>query len=69
VLMAGGRVVDDGSSKKIMTSPETLRSCSVAQPEITQLFSKLSKHGLPKDVLDVDEAFDILMRNMGGTTP
>jgi energy-coupling factor transport system ATP-binding protein len=68
VLMAGGRVVDDGSSKEIMTRPETLRSCSVAQPEITRLFSMLSDHGLPKDVLDVDEAFDILMRNMGGTT-
>jgi energy-coupling factor transport system ATP-binding protein len=67
VLMAGGRVVDDGASKKVMTSPDTLRSCSVAQPEITRLFSMLSDHGLPKDVLDVDEAFDILIRNMGGT--
>ena len=69
VLMAGGRVVDDGASKKVMTRPEILRSCSVAQPEITRLFDKLSSHGLPKDVLDVDEAFDILMRNLGGVTP
>jgi energy-coupling factor transporter ATPase len=69
VLMAGGRIVDDGASKKIMTCPETLSSCSVAQPEITRLFGKLSSHGLPRDVLDVDEAFDILIRNTGGNAP
>lgn len=69
VLMAGGRIVDDGTAKKIMTCPETLSRCSVAQPEITRLFGKLSEYGLPKDVLDVDEAFDILIRDLGGNTP
>ncbi len=69
VLMAGGRIVDDGTAKKIMTCPKTLSRCSVAQPEITRLFGKLSDYGLPKDVLDVDEAFDILIRDFGGKTP
>jgi len=68
VLMAGARVVDDGASKEIMTRLETLNSCSVAPPEITRLFHRLSEHGFPEDVLDVDEAFDILIRNMEGTT-
>jgi len=65
VLMADGRVVDDGSSKEIMTRLETLSRCSVAPPEITRLFFKLSDHGLPRDVLDVNEAFDILIRTIG----
>jgi len=64
VLMAGGRVVDDGASKEIMTRLETLISCSVAPPEITRLFHMLSDHGFPRDVLNVDEAFDILIRKM-----
>ncbi len=68
VLMAGGRVIDDGSSKEIMTRLETLNRCSVAPPEITRLFYSLSSYGLPRDVLDVNEAFDILIRNMGEAT-
>lgn len=67
VLMAGGRVVDEGPSKEIMTRLESLSSCSVSPPEITRLFNRLSDHGLPRDVLDVDEAFDILIRNAGGS--
>jgi len=68
VLMAGGRVVEDGTSKEIMTHLKALSSCSVAPPEITRLFCMLSDHGLPRDVLDVNEAFDILIRNIGGAT-
>jgi hypothetical protein len=47
-----------------MTCPEKLAECSVAQPEITRLFSMLSRHGLPADVLDVDEAYDILAHSL-----
>ena len=62
VLMAGGRVVTEGTTKEIMTNPEALKLCSVAQPEITRLFSKLCEHGFPEDVVDVDEAYEILHR-------
>jgi energy-coupling factor transport system ATP-binding protein len=64
VLMAGGRVIGEGPAKEIMTCPEKLADCSVAQPEITRLFSMLSRHGLPVDVLDVDEAYDILAHSL-----
>jgi energy-coupling factor transport system ATP-binding protein len=60
VLMSQGKVVADGSAKQIMTSVNDLRKCSVAQPEITRLFGKLHRHGFPKDVLEVNEAFDYL---------
>lgn len=62
VLMAGGRVVTEGTTKEIMTNPEALKLCSVAQPEITRLFSKLCEHGFPEDVVDVDEAYEILYK-------
>ncbi len=41
-----------------------MKHCSVAQPEITRLFSKLCEHGLPEDVVDVDEAYDLLSRKL-----
>jgi cobalt transport protein ATP-binding subunit len=62
ILMAGGRVVTEGTTKEIMTNPEALELCSVAQPEITRLFSKLCEHGFPEDVVDVDEAYEILYK-------
>ena len=61
VLMARGHIMGEGPAKQIFTGKELLKECSVAQPEITRLFDRLSEHGLPKDVLDVDEAFDILI--------
>lgn len=64
VLMAGGKVITEGSTKSIMMDTESLDYCSVAQPEITRLFSKLCMHGLPEDVVDVDEAYDILYRKL-----
>ena len=69
VLMAGGRITGDGTAKEIMTCPEKLAECSVAQPEITRLFSMLSRHGLPVDVLDVDEAYDILAHSLREADP
>ncbi|MBN2335309.1 ATP-binding cassette domain-containing protein [Candidatus Bathyarchaeota archaeon] len=64
VLMADGQVISEGPAKQVMTDPDTLHRCSVSQPEITRLFAKLSDHGMPRDVLDIDEAFDILSRNL-----
>ena len=64
VLMAQGRIVADGPTKQIMTDNKSLEICSVAPPEVTKLFTLLSKHGFPSDILDVDEATDLLTRRM-----
>jgi len=62
VLMADGGITADGSTKEIMTDAEAMERASVSPPEITKIFSRLSHHGLPGDVLGVDEAVDMLMR-------
>lgn len=62
VLMADGGIIADGSTKEIMTDAEAMERASVSPPEITKIFSRLSHHGLPGDVLGVDEAVDMLMR-------
>ncbi len=64
VLMAQGQVVAEGSTKSIMNRKDLLTRCSVAQPEITRLCALLEKHGLPKDVVDVEEAYQLLSRRL-----
>ena len=60
VLMANGKIIADGPIKKIMTDVEAMAQASVAPPEIAKVFRELSEYGLPVDVLDVDEAVDVL---------
>ena len=62
VLMADGGISADGTTKAIMTDAEAMERASVSPHEITKIFSRLSHHGLPGDVLGVDEAVDMLMR-------
>lgn len=62
VLMADGRIIADGTTKEIMTNAKAMERASVSPPEITKIFSKLSRHGLPVDVLSVDEAVEALSR-------
>jgi energy-coupling factor transport system ATP-binding protein len=62
VLMADGGIIADGTAKEIMTDAEAMERASVSPPEITKIFSRLSRHGLPGDVLGVDEAIEVLMR-------
>jgi energy-coupling factor transport system ATP-binding protein len=64
VLMAHGEIIGDGTSKKIMTNIKKLEESSVAQPEITRLFSLLQKHGYPNNILDVEEAYELLVNEI-----
>ena len=62
VLMKEGRIVADGEGKKILTDPEILEKSSIVLPQIAQVFTRLSALGLPKDIIDIYEAKDILMK-------
>ena len=64
VLMAQGNVVAEGSTKEIMNRTDLLTQCSVAQPEVTRLCAMLEKHGMPKDIVDVEEAYQLLSRRL-----
>jgi energy-coupling factor transport system ATP-binding protein len=65
ILMAGAKIIADDSIERIMTDEEALKRASVSPPEITKVFSRLSKYGLPRGVLDVDEAAEILSHYKG----
>jgi energy-coupling factor transport system ATP-binding protein len=62
VLMKEGTVVADGEGREILTTPEVLAQSSIVLPQIAQIFMKLTPMGLPKNVIDVYEAKEILLK-------
>jgi energy-coupling factor transport system ATP-binding protein len=67
ILMAEGGIIGDGTTKEIMTNVTAMSKASVAPPMITKVFSKLSEYGLPRDVVDVDEAAKLLIHLTEGS--
>jgi len=68
VLMADGKIIADGPIKKVMTDKEAMARASVTPPEVTKVFQQLSEYGLPVNVIDVDEAVDILSQFLEAST-
>lgn len=61
VLMNEGKIIADGSAKKILTDPVLLAQASVIPPQIAQIFLGLADLGLPTDIIDVHEAKKVLL--------
>jgi energy-coupling factor transport system ATP-binding protein len=66
VLMKEGKIVADGVGKEILTDPAMLELSSIVLPQIAQVFTILSKLGLPKDVIDLYEAKTLLLQKAKG---
>ena len=62
VLMKEGTIVADGEGREILTTPEVLAQSSIVLPQIAQIFMKLAPLGLPKNVIDVYEAKEIVLK-------
>jgi energy-coupling factor transport system ATP-binding protein len=62
VLMKEGKIVADGMGKDILTDPALLELSSIVLPQIAQIFMKLSTLGLPKDIIDIYEAKEIILK-------
>jgi len=65
ILMAGGEIIADGPTERIMTDMDALKRASVSPPEIAKVFSGLSKLGLPTGIIDMDESAEILSKWLG----
>ena len=65
VLMSQGKILAQGPAEKILTDPELVNLASVVLPQITQLFVNLRNEGFPTEVIDVNEAAEILLRKLG----
>jgi len=62
VLMKEGTIVADGEGKEILTNTEAIAQSSIVLPQIAQIFSQLGSLGLSKNVIDLYEAKEILLR-------
>ena len=62
VLMKEGKIVADGMGNDILTDPALLELSSIVLPQIAQVFTKLSPLGLPKNIIDIYEAKQILLK-------
>ena len=62
VLMKEGKIVADGVGNDILTDPVLLEQASIVLPQIAQVFTKLSALGLPKNIIDIYEAKDIILK-------
>jgi len=62
VLMKEGKIVADGIGKDILTDPALLELSSIVLPQIAQVFMKLSPLGLPKNIIDIYEAKEIILK-------
>jgi hypothetical protein len=65
--MREGKIVAEGEGKKILTDANALEKSSIVLPQIAQVFAHLEKLGLPKDVIDIYEAKEIILRANGRT--
>jgi energy-coupling factor transport system ATP-binding protein len=61
ILMRNGKIVADGEAKKILTNPEIVYEAFIVPPQITQIFLQLQDLNLPKEVIDIYEAREILL--------
>lgn len=61
ILMREGKIIADGVSKDILTSPKLLEEASLVLPQVTQIFTKLTPIGLPANIISVDEAENAIL--------
>jgi energy-coupling factor transport system ATP-binding protein len=69
VLMKEGKIVADGIGKDILTNPSLLETSSIVLPQIAQLFMRLSPLGLPKNIIDIYEAKEIILKAKESKNP
>jgi energy-coupling factor transport system ATP-binding protein len=62
LLMKEGRIVADGEGREILTNAEVLAQSSIVLPQIAQIFLRLTSLGFPKNVIDIYEAKEIVLK-------
>jgi len=65
LLMLEGKIIADGEARKILTNTEMLTQASIVPPQIAQIFLQLPQLELPKNIIDVYEAEEALLKFLG----
>ena len=62
VLMREGKIIADGEARDILTNPAVLTQASIVPPQIAQIFLQLSDVRFPKNVIDMYDAREKLIK-------
>jgi energy-coupling factor transport system ATP-binding protein len=62
LLMREGKITADGEARTVLSNLDLLTQASVVPPQIAQIFLQLPELELPKDVIDVYQAREILLK-------
>lgn len=60
IILSKGRIVGDGEAADILTNTKILLQASILPPQVAQLLELLSDFGLPKHVIDLQQAKKLL---------
>jgi energy-coupling factor transporter ATP-binding protein EcfA2 len=69
VVMAHGKVVADGPTRSILSDGPALATTGLKPPQITRVAQRLSHHGIPPDVMTVDEMLTCLRTSVMNQAP
>jgi len=61
LLMREGKIVTDGEAREVLTNLEVLTQASIVPAQIAQIFLHLSELELPRNIIDIYEAREILL--------
>jgi energy-coupling factor transporter ATP-binding protein EcfA2 len=67
LVMHEGRVLAHGPTREILAEAAAMRGAHLTPPQVTRLAQALAPHGLPGDVLTVDEFCRAYRAALGGT--
>ncbi len=68
LLMSNGRIVGDGQATQILTDTDLLAQASIVPPQVAQIFLQLPEQNLPRNVIDIYEARNLLLKLLGKET-
>ena len=66
VVLREGRILVDGPTREIFTKTDLLETTYLNPPQITRLGQMLSEYGFPRDILTVDEMYEVMSELLRG---
>jgi energy-coupling factor transport system ATP-binding protein len=63
-VLKDGSLLMEGTPREVFSRPEVLAETSIVPPQITRIFQQMEDVGLPRDVLTISEAMEVL--GLGG---
>lgn len=64
IVMVDGQIISDGTPKEVFIQTEALKKAFLEAPQITRIAQALAAHGIPPDILTIEEAIKAFRKRM-----